>query len=160
MKWKIYQVCSWYNLIAILGFCCLAVYFFSKEGDLDDLLSLLLGLMVLFIVVLKNWMGVRFYQNIREKQTHRDRTGLFFYFLWLFNVICVIGYMLLMYDTLKNFHFEMLRYRSVLDLIMMSVSCVAIPTFLYTIILDIPIERKARKHIDFSEDLLQSQDHY
>jgi hypothetical protein len=77
MKWKIYLLCSWYNIMMSAGFCCLFAYQFMREVSLNEIPDILIIIAILSGVTIKNRMDIKFYQGIKERQG-QDRAIVLF----------------------------------------------------------------------------------
>lgn len=158
MKWRIYNACCIYNIAAIVAF----LVFFVKEisngskglrvSDIDDLILITLFLSLMFV---KNFMGRKLYSRLANKDIHEPGFGVFFYFLWILNVVCNIIILTFAFETFPSKVLMQLRWQDLPELIALFCFYLYLLTSLYCLLFDLKIEKLVRRQYDPSADLLK-----
>jgi hypothetical protein len=133
-----------------LFIACYAVI--KYPGDAAGTAVLLIGFAV---VLLKNLMGHRLYLKTKNNEIHEDGFGALFFILWFFNVIIFVMIIGMITDDLSGNPVARLFQRSIDDILMLTSSYIFVFTELYTLILDVTLEKKVKKNYDAALGLLQ-----
>lgn len=158
MKWKIYQLCSLYNLAATAILFCLMSYFLVTDPpSINDLVYIFLYVAVLSIVGMKNWMGYRLCMKLKAKEANSERFGVAFYFLWILNIVILIVFAIGVYSITTSLLTDS-RSKNLNNLPVTAAFYLSFLTMFYVICLDIPIEKKATRQDDLLKDFLQPED--
>jgi hypothetical protein len=159
VKWKLYQLCCLYNILIVSVYTCIVLFFFVKEPveGLDDFLGLFLILISFAAFFFKNLMGNRLCNQLKNNISHTDSFGLGFYLLWLVCLVLTLILIVMLLGATTAEMFTNLRGRKFTDIILISSLYLLIATSVYTLVLDIPIERKIRKQYNIADGLLKDE---
>lgn len=159
MKWKLYQLCCLYNILIVSVYACIVLFFFVKEpgGGSGNFLTLLLIIVSFASFFFKNLMGNRLCGQLKNNISHTDSFGLSFYLLWLACLVLTIILIVILWGEASAEMFTDLGGRKLTDIALISSLYLLIATSVYTLVLDIPIERKIRKQYNIADDLLKDE---
>jgi hypothetical protein len=104
-------------------------------------------------------MGHKLYIRMKNNEMHQDGFGVLFFILWIFNIVCFIIIVNMVTEEFSQEDFARLFGRPIEDILMLVSSYLFIFTGIFTLLLDVPIDRKVKKQFDASVGLLQDYDH-
>ena len=160
MKWKVYNVCCLYNIVAMIVFLILFIKEISREfsginrSNIGELVFIMLFLSLMFV---KTMMGRKLYARLKNHDVHEPGFGAFFYFLWILNIVCVVMLLVFAIDTIPSRLFLSFSLEALVDLVAFVSFYLYVLSSIYCLAFDISIEKKVRHQYDLSGELLKDE---
>jgi len=147
MIWRLYLLCSIISLAILTLFSLVILVFIlplviNKPGLISELIF---ATIVLLIPILKNTGGIKLYRQYTQLKKTSNSTGIFFFILWLFNLILMFALLMILIELGNNNFPSRVFQRPYLGGIILMLLYPLFLSLLYTLALDLSLQKRVKQ---------------